>query len=126
MHILKWLIIVLALLEGGWLLFDGTRAFVVGDYLTPSTGTRAGQLGPWSRIVSTLGFDPRGTYIKSLHVILGLAWLVSLICFVMRLSAGWWMLLFCAVGSLWYLPIGTVVSIIQIVLLVLSQYRSLP
>jgi hypothetical protein len=44
---LRWVVLVLALTEGGWMAYDGGRALLVGDYVTPSTGEYAGQLGPW-------------------------------------------------------------------------------
>jgi hypothetical protein len=52
----KWIVLTLTLLLGSWLLLDGIRAIVVGDYFTPNNGPHAGQLGPWSKIVSNLGF----------------------------------------------------------------------
>lgn len=125
MHTLKWIVLTLALCQGGWLAFDGGRALVVGDYLTPSSGPYAGQLGPWSRIVSALGVEPRSTPIKCLHLVLGIAWLVGLIIFVLRPSAGWWVMLGCAAVSLWYLPVGTFLSLIVIALLLAPQIRSL-
>lgn len=124
MHPLRWIVLALALFQGGWLAFDGGRALVVGDYVTPATGPRAGQLGPWSRVVSAFGFDPRGAFIKSLHVALGLAWLVASIIFAIRPSSGWFMVLGCAVASLWYLPAGTFVGIVVIALLMAPQTRS--
>lgn len=117
MHALKWLVIAIALFQGGWLVFDGTRALRVGDYVTPASGPHAGQLGPWSRVVSALGFNPRSAFIKWLHVALGLAWLLATVLFVLRLSAGWWMLLGVGIASLWYLPLGTVLSAIVLALL---------
>ena len=121
MHTLTWIVLVLALLQGGWLVFDGGRALAVGDYVTPSSGLRAGQLGPWSRLVSALGFEPRGTFIKCLHLFLGLAWLVALMVFVLRPATGWWVMLGCGVASLWYLPVGTIASLIVIGLLLTPQ-----
>ncbi len=126
MHTLKWIVLGLALIQGGWLVFDGGRALVVGDYVTPASGPRAGQLGPWSRIVSALGFNPRSTFIKCLHLILGIAWLISLLLFAFRPSTGWWALLGCALASLWYLPVGTLLSIVIIALLMTAQLRNLP
>lgn len=41
MHGLGWVVLVMALVEGGWLAFDGGRALVVGDYVT----AQSGQLG---------------------------------------------------------------------------------
>jgi hypothetical protein len=124
MQAFKWIVIALALFQGGWLMFDGGRALVVGDYVTPGSGPRAGQLGPWSRVVSALGFEPRGTFIKALHLILGIAWLVALVFFLMSPAVGWWMMLGCGIATLWYLPIGTVASLIVIALLWTPQLRN--
>lgn len=72
MEWLRWVVVVLALVEGGWLAFDGTRAFVVGDYVTPGSGPHAGRLGPWSSVVSTVGIEPRSDLMKAIHVGLSL------------------------------------------------------
>lgn len=125
MHTLKWIILALALFQGSWLTFDGSRALIAGDYTTPSSGPRVGQLGPWSRIVSALGFEPRSTFIKCLHLFLGIAWLVALIVFIMRPASGWWLIFGCAIASLWYLPIGTLLSILVIALMLTPQIRNL-
>lgn len=126
MQKLKWMVLLLALIQGGWLVYDGVRAFVVGDYLTPKSGNSAGQLGPWARVVTALGFDPRSPVIKSLHVGLGLAWLLSSACWVMGKPTGWWMLLGCSVGTIWYMPMGTLVSLVQAALLLLLHVRGHP
>ena len=125
MHFLKWVILALALFQGGWLVFDGGRALIVGDYVTAASGPRAGKLGSWSRIVSAFGFEPRSTVIKCLHLFLGIAWLVAVVVFVLRPASGWWAVLGCAIASLWYLPIGTVLSVVVIALLLTPQIRSL-
>jgi hypothetical protein len=122
---LKWIVLALALIQGGWLVFDGSRALIVGDYVTPSTGPHAGQLGPWSRIVSAIGLEPRSTFIKCVHLFLGIAWLIGLILFLVRPTAGWWVLLVCGVATLWYLPIGTVASLIVLAMLFTQQLRSI-
>ena len=101
MQALKWIVLALALFQGGWLIFDGSRALIVGDYVTPASGARAGQLGPWSRIVSAVGFEPRSTFIKCLHLFLGVAWLITLIVLLVRPASGWWLALCCGVATLW-------------------------
>jgi hypothetical protein len=53
MHWTGWIVAALAALNGGWMTFDGARAFFVGDYVTPSSGEYAGQLGPWADVVSS-------------------------------------------------------------------------
>lgn len=125
MQLTKWVVVALALFQGAWLAFDGTRALTVGDYITPSSGPRAGQLGPWSRVVSALGWEPRSTLIKSVHVSLGLLWLVGMIVFLIRPEVGWWVLFGCGIGTLWYLPLGTALSIVVLVLLLTPQLRRL-
>ena len=119
----RWVIVILGVLTGGWMLFDGTRALVVGDYVTPASGRYAGELGPWSRVVSAAGIEPRSTAIKAAFVIFGLTWLILILAFV--LSAGWsWMgLLIVALATTWYLPIGTVAAVLIVVLLFLPSVR---
>jgi hypothetical protein len=78
------LVPAIALLIGGWLVFDGTRALTVGDYLTAKTGPRAGQLGPWSHLVAKAGLNAHGLFVKALHVLLGTLWLIGLTLFVVR------------------------------------------
>ena len=125
MSALRVSISVIALLVGGWLVSDGIRALATGDYLTARTGPRAGQLGPWARLVAKAGFDPRGTPIKALHIALGGVWLIGLAFFLTGAAAGWWLLIICSVGSLWYLPLGTVLSLIELSLLLTSAARFL-
>lgn len=98
--------------------FDGTRAFLVGDYVTPSSGEYAGQLGPWAKVVASVGIEPRSSLMKSIFVIYGVAWLIIISNFALNQAWGWLAMLIVAIGTLWYLPFGTISSIIQIVLLV--------
>jgi len=125
MRPIRVMIVCIALLMGGWLAFDGTRALTTGDYTTAKNGPYAGQLGPWSRVVAALRLNPRGNLIKFLHVALGVLWLVAMIAFVLQPTLGWWALLGSAILSLWYLPFGTVLGLIELGLLFLPQIRSL-
>ncbi|HJQ98137.1 MAG TPA: hypothetical protein VJ826_07455 [Candidatus Polarisedimenticolaceae bacterium] len=120
---LAWVVIVVALVEAGWLAFDGTRALVVGDYVTPTSGPHAGQLGPWSKVVAAVGIEPRSTLMKSIHLGLGAAWLVVIVCYGMRMPWAWTGMVVCAVLGLWYLPVGTVLSVVQLILLFLPALR---
>lgn len=117
------IVILLALFVAGWLTFDGIRAFVVGDYVTPSSGEYAGQLGPWARLVESVGLDPRSNLIKGVHVGLGVLWLVTLVAFVRGVLKAWGGMVLCAVLSLWYLPFGTLLGAIQLALLLRPSVR---
>jgi len=124
MHWIGWIIIVIALQQAGFMAFDGTRALTIGDYVTPKTGQYAGQLGPWSKLVSAIGIEPRSTLMKSIFLVYGVAWIIVIVCFAMRLPWSWWAMLGLATGALWYLPFGTLSSVIQFVLLLLPQVRA--
>lgn len=124
MHWIGWIVVLLALLEGGWLAFDGGHALVTGDYVTPQSGRHAGQLGPWSKVVAAVGIEPRSTLMKWIHAGLGTVWVVLIVCFILRLPWAWTAMLVCAVAGLWYLPFGTLLSVLQIVLLLLPPLRA--
>jgi hypothetical protein len=124
MNPLRIAIPLIALFVGGWLTFDGTRAVISGDYVTPRRGPRAGQLGPWSKIVSAIGIDPRSTSMKCIHIVLGILWLISALTFLARPTLGRFALVGCAISSLWYLPVGTVLSVVELGLLFLQFRRN--
>lgn len=119
----RWTIVVLGLLTGGWMLFDGARALIVGDYVTPTSGEYAGQLGPWSRVVSAVGIQPRATPMKLIFVFLGASWLLLTLAFVLRAAWSWMGLVVVAAATLWYLPIGTVAAVLVVVLLFVPSVR---
>lgn len=123
MHWLSWIVLLLAFIEGGWLAFDGGRALLVGDYVTPNSGRFAGQLGPWSKVVAAAGIEPRSTLMKSIHLIIGVTWLAVMVNYALGCQWAWWAMLACAVCSLWYLPFGTLLSAVQVVLLLLPPLR---
>ena len=116
-----WTVVVLAFIQGAWMSFDGSRALTKGDYVTPKKGEYAGQLGPWAALVTALGIDPRSGFMKSLFVVYGVAWQVGAVLFFLKVSWAWWFLMALAVGSLWYLPVGTLISLVQIGLLYLLK-----
>ncbi len=112
-----WLVLVLAWLEAGWLAFDGAHALTTGDYVTPRSGPHAGQLGPWAKVVAAVGIDPRGIPMKVFHLALGVAWLAVSVGYALRQPWGGRAMLLAAIAGVWYLPLGTLASGIQIVLL---------
>ena len=112
-----WVLVILAVLTGGWMLFYGLRAFITGDYTTPSSGPYNGQLGPWAYIIKAVGLEPRSTFMKSVFVMVGLIWLVSAA--GQLTSASWTQasLVISAVLSLWFVPFGTAAGIITLAII---------
>lgn len=115
------IVLLLALLEAGWLAFDGSRALIVGDYVTPRSGPHAGQLGPWSKLVEAVGIEPRSTLMKTIHVGLGVVWLAIAAAYAVGEPWAARGMLACAILGLWYLPMGTVLSLAQVVLLLVLR-----
>jgi len=120
---LRWLVVALAAAEAGWMVFDGMRALVVGDYVTPSSGPYAGRLGPWADLVAAIGIDPRGTLMKILFVGYGAVWLAVVALFAQRRRLAWIAMMIAAAGSLWYLVVGSVASAVVIALLLVPAVR---
>ncbi|MFQ5501389.1 MAG: hypothetical protein ACE5EQ_03700 [Phycisphaerae bacterium] len=122
MHWTGWIVVVLAFVHGGWFAFDGAHALLTGDYVTPKTGTYAGQLGPWSMLISAVGIEPRSTLMKTIFLAYGTLWLVFIVCFIFKLSWAWWAMLAAAIGAAWYIPFGAVLSLAQVGLLLLPVW----
>lgn len=122
--IVRWLVVVLVILNGGWMAFDGTRALMVGDYVTPASGPYAGQLGPWAAVVSAAGLAPRGTLVKWIFVGYGLAALAAATAFAFRRAGGRSALLVLVPLGLWYLPFGTAINLVVLPLLFLRSLRT--
>ncbi len=120
--ILKWIIILSATINFGFMTFDGARGLIVGDYIRPKTGEYAGQLGPWSKLVKFVGIDPESTLMNLIFVCLGITGLLTTICFSIGYGMSWKAMFIISICSVWYLVPGTMLSILQIVLLIIIHY----
>ena len=119
----KLIITFLVLLTAGWMLFDGSRALIVGDYVMETDGEYAGQLGPWANLMRGLGVDPRSTGMKIVFVVYGSLALASLWCY----WAGYkWaasaLMIVCFLG-LWYLPFGTIANLVVLFLMMIRRRK---
>lgn len=121
---LRWLVVAGAAVEAGYMVFDGLHALTQGDYVTPSGGDHAGELGPWAAVVAAVGIEPRSAFMKWLFVLYGVTWLAVIIAFVLHARWAWWAMIAMAVGSLWYLVPGTVLSVLALVLLLSPAIRA--
>lgn len=112
-----WLVVLLAGVCGAWMAFDGTRALVIGDFVTPTSGPYAGQLGPWARVLEAVGIPPRAMAIKLAFVVYGATQLASVAAFAAGAAWAPRLLLATAALGLWYVPFGTLLNGAAIVLL---------
>lgn len=122
--VLKWVVVALAGMNFGFMLFDGMRALMNGDYIRPKSGKYAGQLGPWSKLVQKLGIDPESILMKAIFVFWGITGLIITLLFMIGFSWSWEVMMIATIMSLWYLLAGTATSIIQIILLIIIRMIS--
>jgi len=120
-----WLSLILIASTASWMLFDGARALILGDYVTPQTGEFAGQLGPWSNLVQAIGLDPHSVWMKLIFVIQGTTTLIVAVYYVNKPWAYTGLLAAMLLG-LWYLPIGTLVNLTAFSLLLLTRRKPMP
>jgi hypothetical protein len=104
---------VLALVTGGFQVVDGMHVLVRGRYLGPETP------GPWRHVVAAVGLDPFA--IGPFFLTLGCCWLAAATALLTSSMAAWWGLLLVAAATLWYLPIGTLTSLVTIVVLIVAR-----
>lgn len=112
------LVIVLALVAATWMLVDGGRALVTGDYARVE-----GELGPWAMLVAGLGIDPLSLGMRAFFVFYGAAWLAATGTFAFNVRGSRGAMIAFAVCSLWYFVIGTVSSLVQLALLWKARSR---
>jgi hypothetical protein len=124
MRFVRGCIVFLAIGPGLFMTFDGSRALILGDYLTPHSGPFAGQLGPWSAVVTAVGIAPRSITMKVIFVVLGIGWLAAATAFQQRQRWSARILATLAVLTLWYVPFGTVMSVLVLVGLAFLGWRS--
>lgn len=100
------------------MLFDGLLALVTGSYIAPG-----GQLGPWQHVVSALGIAPLSAGMKTAFVVLGAAYIASAAAYAFYKPRGTLYLAAAAVLTLWYLPLGTILSLVVLISIAVDSSR---
>lgn len=119
---MAWLVAGLLGLVGSWMVFDGARALITGDYVTPGKGDHEGQLGPWSALVELIGIPARSTFMKSTFVVIGALQLLAVALLLIQpgRSSSWFGIVASLLG-LWYLPFGTIAGATALTILMFSS-----
>jgi hypothetical protein len=104
---------LIALLVGGWMSFDGIHVLATGKYFGPE------KPGLWSDVVAVIGVDPFSLGV--LFIAFGLLWLLFLAAMLLRQPWAWQAALLTAILTLWYLPVGTGLSLLYILILFLFR-----
>lgn len=106
---MRWLIAILAFINGAFMTADGVHVLLKGKYIGPE------KPGPWAMLFEALGINV--FQLGPMFLLLGIAWLVFLVSWLSKSERskkfGFWV----AVLTLWYLPIGTIISLAVMMLL---------
>lgn len=111
---MKIVISILSLLNGGYMLLDGIYVLMNGKYIGPE------KPGPWANLFYKLGIDV--FKLGPLFIVFGLLWLAWLYALWANQSWAYPFGLVISVLTLWYLPVGTFISVV--VLTTLLTVRS--
>lgn len=112
---MKILITILGLLNGGYMLLDGLFVLFKGKYIGPE------KPGPWANLFYKLNIDV--FKLGPLFIIFGLLWLIWL--YALWTNQNWTYVfgLTISILTLWYLPVGTLFSVIILVVLLTAKNK---
>ena len=112
---MKILVSILGLINGGYMLADGIFVILKGKYIGPD------KPGPWANLFYKL--DINVFKLGPLFILFGIVWLVFL--FGLWAGQSWTYLLglILSILTLWYLPIGTLFSVIILIILLTSRQK---
>ena len=112
---MKVLIAILGLLNGGYMLLDGIYVMLKGKYIGPE------KPGPWSNLFYKLKIDVFN--LGPLFIAFGLLWLFWLYCLLTHQSWTYTLGIIISILTLWYLPVGTIFSLIILLTLLFAKQK---
>ena len=110
---MKILITILGFLNGGYMLLDGIYVMLKGRYIGPE------KPGPWSNIFYSFNVDV--FKLGPLFIAFGLLWLIWLYSLWTNQSWSYIFGIVMSILTLWYLPVGTIFSIIILLVLIFGK-----
>lgn len=112
---MKILVTLLSLLNGLYMLVDGIHVMLKGKYIGPE------KPGPWSNIFHK--FDINVFKLGPVFIVFGVLWLIFLLGLWTNKDWTYFLGLTICILTLWYLPVGTIISIAVMILLLTSKTR---
>src|SRR5215213_2552227 len=112
---MKILLTILAVLTGGFMLLDGIYVMLKGKYIGPE------KPGPWANIFYRLNVD--AFKLGPLFVVYGILWLVWLYGLWTQQSWAYAFGIAMSILTLWYLPVGTLFSVIILLVLIFGKQK---
>ena len=112
---MKILITILGFLNGGYMLLDGIYVLLKGKYIGPE------KPGPWADLFYKLKINVFD--LGPLFIAFGLLWLFWLYSFWTNQSWTYVLGVVTSILTLWYLPIGTIFSMIILLILLFAKQK---
>lgn len=112
---MKILVTLLAFLNGGFMLADGIYVLLKGKYIGPE------KPGPWANLFYKLQVDV--FKLGPLFIAFGIAWLLFIIGLWSQQQWAYMLGLIVAICTLWYLPAGTLISVIVLIILLAARSK---
>jgi len=112
---MKLLLMLLSLLNGGYLMADGIYCLIKGKYIGPN------KPGPWANLFYKLNIDV--FKLSPLFIVLGAAWLLFLTGLWTIQSWAYLLGITVSILTLWYLPFGSLISIITLIILLTTRSK---
>jgi hypothetical protein len=110
---MKILITILALLNGGYMLLDGIYVMMKRKYIGPA------RPGPWANLFEYMNINV--FKLGPLFIAFGLVWLIWLYSFWTNQSWSYLLGIVISILTLWYLPFGTLFSLIILGFLIFGR-----
>ena len=112
---MKILITIIGLINAMYMLIDGVYVLIKGKYIGPE------KPGPWANIFTKLNIDV--FKLGPMFIFFGLLWLLFV--YGLQTSQNWtyWYGMVLSIATLWYFPIGSLISLGVIGLLVFYRNR---
>ncbi len=112
---MKILLLVLAFINGGYMLTDGLYVIFKGKYIGPADP------GPWAQAFYSLNINV--FKLGPLFIVFGLTWLAFALSVITHQPWAYFLGLTIAILTLWYLPAGTLFSVVALVLLLFFRSK---
>lgn len=114
---MKVVVTLLGCINGLYMLVDGVFVLINGKYIGPENP------GPWANLFHKLNMDV--FKLGPMFILFGVAWLGWIIALWSGQSFAWLFGIIISILTLWYLPVGTLFSLIILVALMLMRNKGL-
>ena len=113
---MKILLTILAALNGSYMLLDGIYVLLKGKYIGPE------KPGPWSSLLTR--FDIDVFKLGPVFISFGILWLLWLYGLLTQQHWAYSLGIAISIATLWYLPVGTVFSLIVLAVLIFARSKT--